>query len=135
MCGDPSSARPWSTTPLADTTPIAPVAAALKGRCPRCGKGKLFTKVIVFAPACTACDLDFRAFNVGDGAASFLILIVGAVVTGLAMWLELSREPAWYVHVLLWVPLTIILTLALMRSAKAVLLALEFRNEARQGRL
>ena len=95
----------------------------------------MFTRVIVFAPRCVVCGLDFRAFNVGDGAASFLILIVGAIVTGLAMWLELARSPPWYVHVALWVPLTVLLSLAFMRLAKALLLALEYRHEARQGQL
>jgi uncharacterized protein (DUF983 family) len=108
---------------------------AIKGRCPRCGKGRLFAGLVNFAPRCATCGLDFGAFNVGDGAASFLILIVGAIVTGLAMWLELSRSPPWYVHALLWVPLTLILTLALLRIAKALLLALEYAHEARQGRL
>nr|WP_310525463.1 DUF983 domain-containing protein [Polymorphobacter sp.] len=120
--------------PLADP-PVSAVAAALKGRCPRCGKGLLFTRVIVFVPRCSSCGLDVQGFNVGDGAASFLILIVGAIVTGLAMWLELTRSPPWYVHVALWLPLTLGLTLALMRVAKAILLALEYRHEARQGRL
>ncbi len=95
----------------------------------------MFTRFVVFAPRCANCGLDFRAFNVGDGAASFLILIVGAIVTGLAMWLELTRSPSWYVHVVLWLPLTLVLSLALMRLAKALLLALEYRHEARQGTL
>lgn len=90
---------------------------------------------MTFAPACRSCGLDFAAFNVGDGAASFLILIVGAIVTGLAMWLELSRSPPWYIHALLWGPLSLVLTLGFMRFAKALLLAVEFRQEARQGRL
>jgi uncharacterized protein (DUF983 family) len=75
------------------------------------------------------------AFNVGDGAASFLILIVGAIVTGFAMWLELTRSPPWYVHVILWLPLTLILSIGLMRIAKGVLLAMEYRHDARQGKL
>ncbi len=95
----------------------------------------MFAGLITFAPRCTVCGLDFQAFNVGDGAASFLILIVGAIVTGLAMWLELTREPPWYVHVLLWGPLALVLTLGLMRIAKGLLIALEFRHEARQGKL
>jgi uncharacterized protein (DUF983 family) len=134
MSGAPISARRWSAVPLGNPA-VNPVAAALGGRCPRCGQGALFTRVIVFAPRCTRCDLDFRAFNVGDGAASFLILIVGAIVTGLAMWLELSRAPPWYVHAALWLPLTLLLSLALMRVAKALLLALEYRHESHQGRL
>lgn len=114
---------------------MAEVKNGLAGRCPRCGKGRLFSGLVTYAPACTACGLDFRAFNVGDGAAAFLILIVGAVVTGLALWLELSKEPPWWVHVLLWLPLTLILSLALMRLAKGVMLALEYAHQAREGRL
>lgn len=95
----------------------------------------MFKGIIAFAPSCSICGLDFSAFNVGDGAASFLILIVGAIVTGLAMWLELSVSPPWYVHAALWLPLTLLLSLGLMRAAKALLLALEFRHNAREGRL
>ena len=107
---------------------------ALTGCCPRCGKAPIFQRLIVFMPRCPACGLDMAQFNVDDGAASFLILIVGAIVTGLAMWLELTRSPPWYVHVMLWLPLTLMLSLGLMRLVKGVLLALEFRHEAREGR-
>ena len=114
---------------------MAEVKFGLSGRCPRCGKGRLFSGLVTYAPSCSSCGLDFRAFNVGDGAAAFLILVVGAVVTGLALWLELSREPPWWVHVLLWLPLTLILSLGLMRLAKGVLLALEYVHQAREGKL
>lgn len=116
-------------------TGVAPARVALTGCCPRCGRGRLFKGVIAFAASCAVCGLDFSAFNVGDGAASFLILIVGAIVTGLAMWLELSVSPPWYVHAALWLPLTLLLSIGLMRVAKALLLALEFRHSAREGRL
>ena len=111
---------------------MTPLQVAIGGCCPRCGKGRLFGGIIRFAPRCAVCGLDFQAFNVGDGAASFLILIVGAIVTGLAMWLELSRSPPWWVHVLLWLPLTLLLSVALMRVSKALLLALEYRHDAHQ---
>ncbi len=114
--------------------PPSPVQVGIAGCCPRCGKASIFHKLIVFVPRCPACGLDISQFNVGDGAASFLILIVGAIVTGLAMWLELSRSPPWYVHVVLWLPLTLVLSLALMRLAKGLLLALEYRHSAREGR-
>lgn len=95
----------------------------------------MFGGLLAFAPACRTCGLDLSGFNVGDGAASFLILIVGAVVTVLAVWLELAQSPPWYVHALLWLPLTLGLTIALSRFAKALLLALEYRHGAREGRL
>ncbi len=103
------------------------------GRCPRCGRGPVFDGLLAFTPSCTVCGLDIAGFNVGDGAASFLILIVGAIVTGLAMWLELSQSPPWYVHAALWLPLTLVLSIGLMRVAKALFLALEYRSDARQG--
>ena len=110
------------------------LGAALRGACPRCGAPTLFAGIIAFAPRCPRCGLDFSRFNVGDGAAPFLIFLVGAIVVGLAMWLELSRSPPWWVHVLLWVPLTIILTAVLLRVAKALLITLEYRNAAGEGR-
>ena len=108
--------------------------AALRGACPRCGAPTLFAGLIAFAPRCPRCGLDFARFNVGDGAAPFLIFLVGAIVVGLAMWLELSRSPPWWVHVLLWTPLTIVLTAGFLRIAKALLLTLEYRNAAGEGR-
>ncbi len=137
-----SGAPPQMTVPPSQMTvppsaiPVPPsaVQVGITGCCPRCGKASIFRKLIIFVPRCPACGLDMSQFNVGDGAASFLILIVGAIVTGLAMWLELSRSPPWYVHVLLWLPLTLILSLGLMRIAKGLLLALEYRHSAREGR-
>lgn len=88
-----------------------------------------------FADRCRVCGLDFSAFNVGDGPAAFLILIVGAIVTALALTVELAVAPPFWVHILLWVPLTLALVVGLLRVAKAALLGLEYRNAAREGRL
>jgi uncharacterized protein (DUF983 family) len=79
--------------------------------------------------------LDFTQFNVGDGPAAFLILIVGALITIGAVWLELAVSPPFWVHILIWLPLTLALVLGLLRLAKGTLLVLEFRNRAREGRL
>jgi uncharacterized protein (DUF983 family) len=113
----------------------SPVEAALKGLCPRCGNRTLFAGLATFAPKCRACGLDFSSFNVGDGPAAFLIFIVGGIVVALAIALELNASPPWWLHVLLWVPLTATLTIGLLRLAKGLLLALEYRHRAREGRL
>ena len=107
----------------------------MRGLCPRCGNRTLFAGLATFAPKCRACGLDFAAFNVGDGPAAFLIFIVGGLVVGLAMAVELGLSPPWWVHVLLWLPLTILLTVGLLRVAKGLMLALESRNRAREGRI
>ncbi len=112
-----------------------PVQAALRGLCPRCGNKTLFAGLATFAPRCRACGLDFATFNVGDGPAAFLIFIVGGIVVALAILVELSASPPWWVHVILWLPLTAILTIGLLRIAKGLLLALEYRHRAREGRI
>ena len=113
----------------------SPLAVAAGGLCPRCGNRTLFKGVVAFAPRCRACGLDLATFNVGDGPAAFLIFIVGGIVVGLAIWLELAASPPWWLHMLLWLPLTVALTLGLLRLAKGLLLALEYRHRAREGRL
>ena len=112
-----------------------PQAVALRGVCPRCGNRTLFAGLATFAPKCRACGLDFEGFNVGDGPAAFLILIIGGLIVGLAIAVELSAEPPFWVHILLWLPLTTILVVGALRVAKAALLALEYRHRAREGRI
>lgn len=107
--------------------------AAAQGRCPRCGNSTLFSGVVTFAPTCRACGLDIAAFNVGDGPAAFLIFAVGGIVTALAIWLELSVSPPWWLHLLLWLPLVTGLTLGGLRIAKAWLLQAEYRRGAREA--
>jgi uncharacterized protein (DUF983 family) len=79
--------------------------------------------------------LDFSQFNVGDGPAAFLIMIVGAIVTIGAVSLQLSAEPPFWLHIVIWVPVTAALVIGLLRIAKGALLVLEYRNRAREGKL
>ncbi|WP_184474321.1 DUF983 domain-containing protein [Rhizorhapis suberifaciens] len=116
---------------------LAPIIRpALEGRCPQCGGQTLFGEHIAhFAPRCSGCDLDFAQFNVGDGPAAFLILIVGALITGLALSFEVAVHPPFWLHMLIWIPLTTVAVVGSLRVAKAALLILEYRNQAREGRL
>ena len=112
----------------------SPLAAALSGTCPRCGARTLFRGWVRFADKCRGCGLDFAGFNVGDGPAAFLILVVGAILTVGAIAVELALEPPFWVH-LVWLPLGLGLTLFGLRFGKALLLAQEYRHRAREGRL
>jgi uncharacterized protein (DUF983 family) len=87
-----------------------------------------------FADTCRGCGLDFASFNVGDGPAAFLILVVGAILTVGAIAVELAFEPPFWVH-LMWLPLGLGLTIFGLRFGKALLLAQEYRHRAREGRL
>jgi uncharacterized protein (DUF983 family) len=107
--------------------------AALFGLCPRCGAKTLFAGWIRFADRCRTCGLDLTRFNVGDGPAAFLTMIIGGLVVILAVSLQLAAGPPWWVHVLLWVPLTVVGVVFGLRLAKAALLQSEFRNRAGEG--
>lgn len=120
---------------MADPVPPTIVAAGAKGLCPRCGAPALFDGVVRFAATCRACGLDFAAFNVGDGPAAFLTLIIGTIVCVAAIVVEITAHPPFWVHVLLWVPITLALTIVLLRVAKGMLIASEFRNRAGEGRV
>lgn len=105
------------------------------GLCPQCGQGPLFDGYIAVGGSCPACDLDYRIFDPGDGPAVFGILIVGAIVAGLALWVEFTWSPPTWLHLLLWIPLIGLLTFAILRLAKSALLVLQYRHRAGEGRL
>ena len=115
--------------------PVEPIAAGLKGRCPRCGEGRLFAGFLRVDERCANCRLDYSFADAGDGPAVFVILIIGFIVVGLALWTEVSLNPPLWVHFLLWIPLTLILSLASLRLIKGVLLTLQYSRQAAEGRL
>lgn len=113
---------------MSTPAPPSPFATGLAGRCPRCGRGRLFRGFLTVAPRCEACGLDLSVQDSGDGPAAFIILIVGFVVVGAALIVEVRYGwPVW-LHLLVWLPLTLVLCLALMRPFKATLIALQYKH-------
>ena len=111
------------------------VPAALFGLCPECGAKTLFEGPAQFAERCEQCGLDYSAFNVGDGPAALLTMFIGALIITAAITLEIAVRPPFWVHAILWVPLTGIMVLACLRFAKGALLIAEHRNKAKEGQL
>lgn len=107
--------------------------AALFGLCPRCGRKTLFAGLGRFADTCSQCKLDYSSFNVGDGPAALLTMVIGALIIVLALMLDSAVRPPFWVHVIIWVPVTAALTVVTLRMAKAGLLAAEYRNRAREA--
>jgi uncharacterized protein (DUF983 family) len=109
--------------------------AGITGRCPSCNRGKLFAGYLALAPKCESCGLDYGFADAGDGPAVFVILVTGFIVTGLALVIEIRYAPPYWLHAALWVPLAILIPLILLRSFKGVLIALQFRHKAEEGKL
>lgn len=88
-----------------------------------------------FASRCRACGLDYSAYNVGDGPAAFITMIVGGAILVLALLVDHNFHPPLWVHALLWFPLTIAAVIGALRVSKAALLLLEHRNKAGEGQI
>jgi len=108
--------------------------AAVLGLCPRCGAGKLFAGYLTVAPRCASCGLEYANFDAGDGPAVFVILIVGAIVAGGALIVEVHFSPPYWVHAVIWLPMIVILTFSLLRLMKAFLLVQQYKHQAHEGR-
>lgn len=113
--------------------PVSVLVAALQCRCPRCGKGKLYDGLLAVTPRCAACGLDLAAQDAGDGPAVFVVLILGAIVVGLALWVEAEFAPPFWVHIVLWTPVIIGGAIALLRWMKAWLIAMQYRHHLLGG--
>lgn len=107
----------------------------MRGRCPRCGEGRLFGGFLGLKERCEACGLDYGFSDAGDGPAVFIIMIVGFIVVGLALFVEFRFGPPYWVHALLWVPLIFVLSIGLLRPLKGLLIAQQYRHKAEEGRL
>ena len=95
----------------------------------------MFGGFLSLADRCEVCDLDFGFADSADGPAVFVMMIVGFIVVGLVLTIEVAYTPPMWVHVAYSVPLLIALSLAMLRPLKGVLIALQFHHKAEEGRL
>nr|WP_152711821.1 DUF983 domain-containing protein [Microvirga tunisiensis] len=102
--------------------------------CPRCGKGHVFKGYLKVQTKCEVCGLDLAFADTGDGPAFFVMSIVGIVVVALALWAEFAYSPPIWLHLVMWSTLSIVLSLALVRPLKGVLVGLQYHHKAEEGR-
>lgn len=107
---------------------VTPLSAGIRCRCPRCGDGSLFEGLLTVRVKCLSCGLDLRAHDTGDGPAVFVIFILGFLIVLLAYFLERFVQPPLWVHILLWTPSIVGLSILLLRPFKATLVALHYKN-------
>lgn len=113
-----------------DYPPVNPIFAGVTGRCPRCGRGRLYRGYLKVAPECEACGLDLARENVGDGAVPFLLIVVCSLGAAVVLWMQFTFDPPVWVFALV-LPLVIMIpTLALLPPFKGVLIALQYHHRA-----
>jgi uncharacterized protein (DUF983 family) len=110
-------------------------AAAVRARCPRCGKGRLFKNVLELRPLCENCGLDYKFIDTGDGPAIFVIFILGFLALGGAMILHLGYGVPLMITYAIMAVATVLVALGLLRLLKATLIVLQYKHKAEEGRL
>lgn len=113
----------------------SPLSTGLAGRCPRCGEGALFEGFLTLKPACRRCGLDYAFADSGDGPAVFVILLAGFLISSIALTVELRYQPPFWLLAAIFGPLILVVCLGLLRPMKGLMIALQYRNGAREGRL
>lgn len=107
---------------------LSSVATGLRCKCPRCGKGKLYRGLLAVADRCSECGLDYSRLNADDGAAFFIIVAYSALIIPLAVWVEFTFDPPFWLHVVIWLPVISGGAIALMRPLKAWLIAQHYKH-------
>lgn len=109
---------------------VSPMTAGLGCRCPRCGEGRLYDGVLQVRERCEVCGLDLGKADSGDGPAVFIMLILGGVVVLFALLLESFAAPPLWLHMAIWPVVIVVGSVLMLRPAKALLIALQFKHKA-----
>lgn len=115
--------------------PLSPGDTGMKGKCPRCGRGNLFAGFLSLADECSVCGLKYEFADSGDGPAWFIMTGIGFVIATAAMLTEIMFQPPYWLHALLWLPLTLVLAIAPIRPLKGLMIARQYQTDAREGRI
>jgi uncharacterized protein (DUF983 family) len=102
-------------------------------RCPECGKGPVFSGYLRFRDTCPVCGADFKTADAGDGPAVFVILIVGAIVAPLLIFLQVGLDLADWLALTITMVTAIALCIAFLPPFKAILFALQWKHKAREA--
>ncbi len=115
--------------------PVSPYAAGFGGKCPRCGQGALFKGFLALRERCAVCELDYAKADSGDGPAFFVMSLVSFFAVALAFVARFVWDAPMGVALFASIGFTVVSTLLLLRPIKATLIALQYANNAAEGRL
>lgn len=107
------------------------VTRGLCCKCPRCGKGKLFSDYLKIAPRCDFCDLDYSFADPADGPAFFAMSLMMLLSVIFALWLEAAFEPPFWAHLVTTFPLVVFGSLGVLQPIKGWLFAAEYHHMQR----
>jgi uncharacterized protein (DUF983 family) len=102
------------------------IKRGFRGRCPRCGEGKLFRAFLKVDNKCPVCGLDFTPHRADDLPAYLVIIIVGHVMVPLALWIEINYSPPVVLQLAIYLPATLLASLLLLQPVKGAVVGLQW---------
>ena len=104
----------------------ASIKRGFRGRCPRCGEGKLFRAFLKVDNNCSVCGLDFTPHRADDLPAYLVIIIVGHLVVPMALMIETNYSPPVALQLAIYLPLTLVASLVLLQPVKGTVVGLQW---------
>ena len=103
-------------------------------KCPACAGGRLFQSYLRLKPAesCESCGVDFKSYDVGDAPQYFSVFLVGIIIPVFAVLLDSYAQPPYWVHILIWVPATILFSYLSLIYIRAAFMHLEYKMKNRK---
>jgi len=98
----------------------------VRGRCPRCGRGRLFCAFLKVDDHCSVCRLDFTGHRADDLPAYLVIVIVGHVLVPVILWIEVDYAPSLAFQLGVYLPITALASIALLQPVKGTVVALQW---------
>lgn len=111
----------------------SPLVAGMTGRCPVCGKGKLYNGYLKLVDSCSSCSASLSNADAEDAPVTFLLVLVGGIgMLGIIVTIVKYDLPPWLV-LAIWIPIIIALSIVILPLAKGMLTALQHRYQAGEG--
>jgi len=110
---------------------LSSLSTGLRCVCPRCGQGKIYQGVLRVRETCERCGLDLTRLSAEDGPAFFVIVVYSAIMIPLAVWVEFTFDPPIWLHIVIWLPVITVGSIALMRPLKAWLMAQHYKHNVK----
>jgi len=124
----PDSVTTWTSGAAAQPKRNAwqAIRRGFRGRCPKCGEGKLFRAFLKVADNCPVCGEDYSHHRADDLPAYLVIVIVGHIVVPLALWIETDYSPPVPLQLAIYLPLTLVASLVLLQPVKGAVVGLQW---------
>ncbi len=103
------------------------------GHCPNCGAGNAFAGYLRVVLACASCGHKLGTYRADDAPPYFTILLVGHIIVPLMLLLEKSQAPEMWIHMAIWLPATLVLSLVVLRPIKGAVLGVMWSTGSEGG--